>query len=328
MQDTIFHKILRNSATEEEKEEFYKQLENDPKRKDEYLRYKNLYVLSTLDSFTQQHNPNKLFRNFWEKTQTGTRRIGVYQLFKYAAVFILALALGGVASYFFQSANPHLETQVVHYSSTQRSISVVKLDDGSSIWLSSGTDLEIERNQKDELTAKLDGEAFFDLIPNSDRKFQVDLGKFQVKDIGTKFNIRAYSNESSITTSLVEGKIELVNNSEKLLESEVPGESISYDRQSNEITVVTQDPSLASSWKDGKFVFINKSLREMCEELENWYNIRIDIEDQDLANTHYTSVVKRSTTVKMVLEFLAITDGIKYEITDLKEGKDIIKISR
>jgi ferric-dicitrate binding protein FerR (iron transport regulator) len=88
------------------------------------------------------------------------------------------------------------------------------------------------------------------------------------------------------------------------------------------------DTSEITAWKDGKFVFIDESLGEICKELEMWYNIEIEIEDQALANIKYTSVVKRSTTVEMVLKYMSVTDQIKYEITNKKEGKDIIKIRK
>ncbi|MBC8004722.1 MAG: DUF4974 domain-containing protein, partial [Verrucomicrobia bacterium] len=89
-----------------------------------------------------------------------------------------------------------------------------------------------------------------------------------------------------------------------------------------------QDPSVVIAWKDGKFVFIDQPLAEICKELENWYDIEIQIEDQKLAETRYTSVVKRTTTVEMVLKILAVTDQIKYEIINKKEGKDIIIIRK
>ena len=99
-----------------------------------------------------------------------------------------------------------------------------------------------------------------------------------------------------------------------------------FDKQTNHMNVTKQDPSIAAAWKDGKFVFIHKSLAEICRELEAWYNVRIEINNKSLANTRYTSVIKRTTTVKLVLEMLSLTDKIHYKITDRKEGKDLVYI--
>ena len=92
------------------------------------------------------------------------------------------------------------------------------------------------------------------------------------------------------------------------------------------MTVSRRDPSIATAWKDGKFVFIDKSLAEICRELENWYNVEIIIRDKSLANTKYTSVIKRTTTVNMVLKMLSLTDKINYKITDRKEAHDIVYV--
>jgi len=207
-------------------------------------------------------------------------------------------------------------------------VSKIHLEDGSSIWLSSGTNLVLDKNANGETVARLNGEAYFDLIPNPNRKFIVDLGQFKVKDIGTRFNIRAYESEKAITTALIDGQIDLLKESGTTFLTIKPGEFVKYDKASNQISVLQQDPSIVTAWTEGKFVFIDKTLQEICTELENWYNVDIQIEDQKLANTRYTSVVKRSTTVKMVLKILAITDQIEYEITDKIEGKDIIRIRK
>jgi ferric-dicitrate binding protein FerR (iron transport regulator) len=176
------------------------------------------------------------------------------------------------------------------------------------------------------MSAQLNGEAYFDLVRNPSRKFTVDLGYFKVKDIGTKFNIRAYSAESGVYAMLVDGQIDLHKSEGETLLSMKPGEYMQFDKQTNSITVSQQDPTIVTAWKDGKFVFIDNSLAEICRRLENWYNVQIIIQNKKLANTKYTSVIKRTTTVNMVLKMLSLTDKINYKITDRKEGRDTVYI--
>jgi ferric-dicitrate binding protein FerR (iron transport regulator) len=247
---------------------------------------------------------------------------------RYAAIFIVAIALGFMADYFLNSRHTPQFSQHIEYSSEKGSVSKIHLDDGSEIWLSSGTKLSLVKNQQGETTARIDGEACFDLAPDPDRKFIVDLGQFKVRDIGTTFNIRAYDAEQTISTTLVKGQIDLIQNSGETFLTAKPGDRINYYKADKKMVVSQQDPSIVTAWTEGKFVFIDQTLAEICKELENWYNIQIHIEDRKLAETRYTSVVKRTTTVQMVLKILAVTDQIKYEITDKKEGKDIIKIRK
>lgn len=328
MSEDTFHKILTNIASEDEKREFFSSLEIDPEKKSEFQHYKNLYVLSSLAPPNYLSQQNKSFNQFWNRTQAQKPQRLINQWMRYAAIFVVACTMGFMADYLINREITQKTSQRIEYSSEKGSVSKIHLEDGSSIWLSSGTNLVLDKNANDETVARLNGEAYFDLIPNPNRKFIVDLGQFKVKDIGTRFNIRAYESEKAITTALIDGQIDLLKESGIAFLTVKPGEFVKYDKASNQISVLQQDPSIVTAWTEGKFVFIDKTLQEICTELENWYNVDIQIEDQKLANTRYTSVVKRSTTVKMVLKILAITDQIEYEITDKIEGKDIIRIRK
>lgn len=328
MIEDVFHKILSNTADEDEKISFFSSLENDTEKKEEFYNYKNLYFLSSLKADNYRQQQHESFIRFWNTVQPEKSQKTLKWWMKYAAVFIIALVLGISAHSLLSRNKSGMLVQHTEYSSEKGSVSTIRLDDGSAIWLSSGTNLILDKNKNGEITARLDGEAYFDLTPNSNRKFIVDFGQFKIRDIGTQFNIRAYQTEQTISTALVEGKIDMMNNSGKSFLTVNPGELVRYNKTTNEITVNQQDPSIVTAWKEGKFVFIDKTLADICSELENWYNIEIQIDDKKLAETRYTSVVKRSTTVQMVLKILAVTDQIHYEITEKKEGKDLIKISK
>lgn len=327
MNEDIFHKILSNSASESEKADFFSSLENDPDKAREFYHYKNIYTLSNIDLADYRDKQNESFEKFWEKVQTErpTRIFSAWM--KYAAIFVVASVVGYVANNTLGTKNNTLSSSRIEYTSERGSVSTIKLEDGSTIWLSSGTKLVIEKGNQ-QTTAKLNGEAYFDLIPNPERNFIVDLGKIKIRDIGTSFNVRAYESEKTISATLINGQIDLIGESEKPILSVKPGEYVEYNKTNSQVAINQQDPSTVTAWKDGRFVFIDKTLSEICAELESWYNIEIQINDQNLANTKYTSVVKRTTTVEMVLKILSITDQIHYEITDKKEGKDIIKIHK
>jgi transmembrane sensor len=328
MSEYNFHKILNNSATEPEKQEFYSLLENDPELREEFYSYKNLYTVTNLNPENYLLQQSKLFNIFWDRIHNGKNPKLINIWMRYAAIFIVASILGFMGNYVLDQKTSENKSQHIVYNSEKGSVSAIHFEDGSSIWLSSGTELVIDRNKNGETIAQLSGEAFFDLIPDSKRKFVVDLGQFLVRDIGTTFNIRAYKAESSITTTLIKGQIDLIKNSGESLLSVKEGELVKYDKDSKEMVLIQKDPSIVTAWRDGKFVFIDQPLSEICKELENWYNVEIQIEDQKLANTRYTSVVKRSTTVKMVLKILSVTDQIKYTITDKEQGKDLIRIKK
>jgi len=327
MTEEIIIKILNDSATETEKEGFYRDLKDDAVMRESYYQYKAIYTASNCDNAKSQEIQYDSFERLWKKLDQ-RKRFRIFDFwFRYAAIFIVALVLGFLTRQFIPQHSVNLSfVHQLEYTSEKGSVSTIHLEDGSNIWLSSSSKIIIHKSPSGEMRAQLDGEAYFDMIPNPERKLTVDLGYFKVRDIGTKFNIRAYSSESSIYASLVEGEIELFDSENKSMLSMKPVDYLQFQKQTKGVSVTQRDPAIATAWKDGKFVFIDKSLAEICHELENWYNVEIIIRNKSLANTRYTSVIKRTTTVSMVLKMLSLTDKINYQITDRKEARDIVTI--
>ena len=327
MKEEIIIKILNDSATDAEKYGFFQDLKNDSVLRESYYLYKTLYTVSNYDRAKNAEIQSDSFERLWKKLNRNKRfRISEFW-YRYAAIFIIALILGFLSRQFISQYEAKQSfVHQIEYTSEKGSVSTIHLEDGSNIWLSSSSKIIILKSPSGEMRVKLDGEAYFDMIPNSERKLVVDLGYLKVRDIGTKFNIRAYSSEGSVFTSLVEGQIELSDSEGKSRLSMKPVDYLQFDKQTKRMAVSQRDPAIATAWKDGKFVFIDRSLAEICHELENWYNVEIIIRNKSLANTRYTSVIKRTTTVSMVLKMLSLTDKINYQITDRKEARDIVTI--
>ena len=329
MSEEIVHKILNNTASEAEKSEFFDSLEKDSEKKLEFLHYKNLYVLSNLNPDQYREQQHISFSNFWNRVHSSQTHKLTIQWMRYAAIFIFASFLGFMSNYLLNPKKSTLVSDRIEFTSSKGSVSKSSPEG----WLRYLVKLVYkpghrQESEDGETIARLDGEAYFKMVPSTGRKFIVNLRQFQVRDIGTVFNVRAYETENTISTTLINGQIDLIKNSGETFLTVKPGEHATYDKTSNNISVNKLDASVVTAWKDGRFVFIDQPLSEICKELERWYNIEIQIQDQKLADTRYTCVVKRSTTVEMVLSILSITDQIHYEITNKKEGKDIIKIRK
>ncbi len=327
MSEEIFIKILDNSATDAEKISFYKWIEEDSAQREIFYTYKNLYAAANCTSNKHVELQKNSFEHFWNKVNP-VKEFEIYKFWnRYAAVFVVALALGFVIRNMVPEHTRILTfAQKIEYTSEKGSVSTIHLEDGSSIWLSSASKIVLSKNAEGEMAAQLNGEAYFDLVPDTTRKLTVDLGYFKLKDIGTKFNIRAYSSESAVFTTLVDGRVDLFNPDNKSMLTMKPGEYLQFVKNTGQMEVSQRDPSIATAWKEGKFVFIDKTLAEICRELENWYNVEIIISNKSLANNKYTSVIKRTTTVNMVMKMLALTDNINYKITDRKEAHDIVYV--
>ncbi|MCK9413910.1 MAG: FecR family protein [Prolixibacteraceae bacterium] len=327
MPEEIFIRILNNSVTETEKSNFYRELEENRSLREQFFQFKSIYTVSTCQYYNNIGITKDRFEHIWGHLHPGKKYFIINLWYRYAAIVVVTIVFSFMVQYLVNNIKSGSEiVEQVEYTSEKGSVSTIHLSDGSSVWLSSASGIKIQKRSNGEMSAQMHGEAFFDLVPDSKRKFSVDMGSFKVKDIGTKFNIRAYRDEAGIYTSLADGKIEFLSKSDQLLLAMKTGEYMSFDKQSKKMMVSERDPSIASAWKNGKFVFIDKTLKEICHDLENWYNVKIVIENKTLADTRYTSVIKRTTTIKLVLQMLALTDKINYKITDKKEGNDVVLI--
>ena len=327
MSEELFVKIINGSATTTEKNDFYQELEKNGELKEAFFQFKTIYAITASTRISSSDHSIASFERIWSHLNP-EKRVSIQGLwYRYAALFILALGLGFLVQYMVDSnkATP-VYTQQIEYSAEKGAVSTIHLEDGSSIWLSSGSRIILIKKSTGEMSAELNGEAYFDMVPDPRRNFVVDLGFFKVRDIGTKFDIRAYQEEQVINVALVEGRVDFCQRGAAPMRSLKPGEYMQFNKQSNHLVVSKQDPSIATAWKEGKFVFIHKTLGEICHELESWYNVEIVIGNKSLANTRYTSVIKRTTTVKLVLNMLSLTDKINYKITDRKEAKDFVYI--
>ena len=62
-----------------------------------------------------------------------------------------------------------------------------------------------------ERKVALSGEAYFEVKKHPGKKFIVNTSDISIRVLGTKFNVKAYPDEETIKTTLVEGSISILN---------------------------------------------------------------------------------------------------------------------
>ncbi len=320
--DTII-RILKGEASREECDLFFKQADRDAELAEEYVRLKNIWSVSATNLQMVSLSQRKvLFESFWNKTNKKTNSTNPtiwVQLAQYAAILVVALVVGYLLV-------PHKNVPSVfrEFSAAPGSVATLSLQDGSKIWLNSRSSIRIDESDPQNIRAMLSGEGYFEIIHNEKRNFVVDLGKIQVRDLGTRFNIKAYPDDKEIVTTLEEGAIDISINGGAQKFQLGPQEFMAYNQNTNLYRKGKIDPELSIGWKDGKFVFLNLTLGEICRELEKWYDVKIILKARVHEDEKYTSVIKRSTTILHVLEMLKMTTKIEYRIENKTDGPDLI----
>ncbi|SIQ98521.1 FecR family protein [Maribacter ulvicola] len=201
---------------------------------------------------------------------------------------------------------------------------LLKLTDGTKVWLNSETQLKypVSFVQGRPRTVELIyGEAYFEVTPSSENngaKFQVINHTHKVEVIGTEFNIKAYRDEKSIYSTLVEGKIDVMNHSSK--KSLIPGQQSNFNIENNSISIANVDVESVTSWRQGLFVFKEKPLKDIMRVLSRWYDVDVVFEDKKLETLKFRGVVSKDQEIEQIMSIIKSTVIKDYEI----KGKTII----
>jgi ferric-dicitrate binding protein FerR (iron transport regulator) len=104
--------------------------------------------------------------------------------------------------------------------------------------------------------------------------FIVKSNHYEVKVMGTAFNVHDYENETLSSVSLIEGAVQVQANDEAKQQIILkPGERISIDNQMlKKDNISNYDVFL---WKEGLLIFDDNSLKEMMGAIERYYNVKL-----------------------------------------------------
>lgn len=195
----------------------------------------------------------------------------------------------------------------------------IKLSDGTEVWLNSESQLKYPvafvdgENREVELVY---GEAYFDVSPSSKHKgskFRVMNKSQEVEVLGTKFNIKAYQNENSVFTTLVEGKV-AVNTFDKKQQL-LPNQQLHLNIKTNTSTIKTVDVNDEISWKDGVFSFKRKSLEDIMKVISRWYDLDVQFINPEIKNAGFNGIIDKNQKIEDILETIKNYGILKeYEI--------------
>ena len=192
----------------------------------------------------------------------------------------------------------------------------ITLSDGTKVWLNSSTSLKypvaFAAGSRDVYLQG--GEVFFDVAKNKDRPFIVHTSKMNVNVLGTMFNIRDYSDENRVTTTLVEGKVLINNLKNKKDYTLTPNEQAVVS--DSKVSVETVDVSRFIAWKNGRILFKENTLDEIFNDLARWYDIDFNFENQDAAKLRFSIDIERYDELSEILEIIELTQKVKIEVND------------
>lgn len=239
-----------------------------------------------------------------------TRRL-LYRAVGVAA--ILALVLGGALSTLFLEGEE--EAKLVSFTAPVGQKAEVSLPDGTKVWLNSGSTLTYSTDYaKDRRSVKLDGQAFFDVVRDGKKQFDVSVGDVKVLVHGTAFDVNGYGDNAELEVVLLRGHVTVVSAStDKLLADMKPNQkAIIPLREMNKCKLAACDAEIESVWRLGKLKIENENLREVVQKMERWYGVKIQLNHISEDKRYWMTI--KTESLREMLEIVNRVTPITYTI--------------
>lgn len=253
---------------------------------------------------------------------------------------VLAVAASLIAAVFvlpslFQQSKTSIATisEPNEVSTNNGSRTKVKLPDGSVVWLNAGSKIKYDESFGNSTrTVTLSGEAFFDVVKNKEKPFIIHTPNIDIKVLGTAFNVKAYPKDHTTEASLIRGLIEvtiknrsndkiILTPNEKLIVENNPADNRENSSTGKPEPVVSINPIKPNridstineiQWVQNRLVFDDEPLQEIARKMERWYNVTIEIKEEELLNKRISGSFINEN-IDQAIEALSITGKFRYK---------------
>lgn len=192
----------------------------------------------------------------------------------------------------------------------------LELADGSKVWMNAESKLTIAKDYgQASRTLWLEGEAYFEVAPDSKRPFTVHSGKFSTTAIGTMFNINTSAPAGKPDIVLIEGCVDIslaASTEKRRMHS---GQAATLG-DGGTLTVADADTYPYTQRRNGFFYFEQEPLLTIMAELGRWYNKTVVFENEQAMQTRLHFVAERGQDLKDIIASLNDMDGVDISAED------------
>ncbi len=278
-----------------------------------------------------------------KRNKFGTVKRLVLEGASIAAVFLLAFFLGSISNKNSGGTESALtaELALTEIKAPFGSTTELNLSDGTKIMINAGSSIRYRSdynvNNRDLV---LEGEAYFKVAKNTKLPFIVSTHKINIRATGTEFNVKAYSEEDVVETTLLDGEVEIsqVDNSDsKQVLVLKPNEKAIYSEKSDPITLdnikraeplAVKPPKIASdkllvspktdvdeviAWTQNKLIIKGENLESLCIKLQRKYGVQFIFGDEEIKKFRFSGVLL-DETFEQIMDAIKLTAPINYSV--------------
>lgn len=189
------------------------------------------------------------------------------------------------------------------------------LPDGSRVWLNAASSISYPTAfTGSERSVTITGEAYFEITANAAIPFRVHVntprGQKDIQVLGTNFNVKAYGDETTVTTTLLQGSVRLDNTVLK------PGEAGQWRADGTMQVDPHANIEEAVAWKNGMFHFEGADVAEVMRQLSRWYDVDVVFKGK-LPDAKFEGEIPRSSNLTEVFRILQLSN-VHFTVEDKK----------
>lgn len=169
----------------------------------------------------------------------------------------------------------------------------IRLSDGSVAHLNSNSALAVHIDGNRRQLTLLQGEAWFEVSPDSARPFQVHAGQGTVTALGTAFNIRLQGSQTEVSVTQHSVAVDVEQADGQASHAVVSeGQQLVYNQKARLGSVKAIDSQTVTAWQRGKLVFQDQPLGEVIAELNRYYHGYLLVTDDSIAQRRVNGVFR------------------------------------
>lgn len=323
--DELITGYLNRSLTPEQEKELSRWVAANESHKKHYYEMTELW----LSSYDKQHKNRRkneaVYRRFAE--QAGFRKQKYLFLREYtriAAALLVGVFLGTTGLYLFNQSNRQDEQAMIRTIEVPLgSRSRLQLEDGTIVWLNAGSKFSCQSgfSQKNRQVI-LEGEGYFEVARNEKLPFIVNAKEIDVKVLGTKFNVKAYSDDQEIAVTLAEGSVNMIDKAAPANSViMVPQQQAVYNRLTGKTEVRKVSTDAICQWTTGAHFFNEVSFEEIAGQLAKAFDVTFIFRNPERRKLRFYGEFRSTDTLNDILTIMSSSEKFTY-----RRNNNIIEI--
>jgi ferric-dicitrate binding protein FerR (iron transport regulator) len=343
--NNLIVKYLQGTCSQNERKCFFDWINSNQENEALFFEIKEIFDSGKRIDHPEENLWNKYRGKAGVRTELNIKR-QLYRWIRYAAV--ITVLFGSLLIYMLSREQPRtgispdgIRYLVVHNT---RGVYQFTLPDSSKVWLHGSTTLTYPEKFTDSIRrVELLGEAYFNVTANPEYPFIVQTYGTDIRAVGTAFNVKAYLEDMTIETTLVEGSVRIETNKNSKTKSEPvvlkPNQKAMFHKSGQLVSINDFDATrnseenkdnkllsfkkvevlenvntdMSTSWKDRRWMVQGVNLGDFVVNIERRYGMKFIFADEELKN-YKISATFEEETIEQLLNAIRLTVPMDYKI--------------